>query len=98
MQIRELITFYVNNFEQVLEVTFRTDMDSEEVCRDSKISFSLLSDFGYDFHEKNNFDVFDEFDIYNEDDILSLNEEEIISFLEEYYSSYPNKLPKPELY
>jgi len=98
MEIRELITVYLNNFEQLLEVTFRIDDDPEDVCRYSKIPFLDLSDFGYDFHEKNNVDIFDEYDIYNEDDVFLINEDEIINFLQEYYSSFPNKLPKPELY
>lgn len=98
MEIKELITVYLNNFEQLLEVTFRIDDDSEDICRYDKIPFLDLSDFGYNFHEKNNMDIFDEYYIYNEDDVLFDNDDEIISFLIEYYSSYSNKLPKPELY
>jgi hypothetical protein len=102
MEIVEIITFHLNNLEEVLEVSFRTNSDSEDVIRDAKIPFIDISDFGYNFHDENNFelleeednDYFDEF----EDDDLFVDENEVISFLNEYYVLFIDKLPKAELF
>ena len=102
MEIVEIITFHLNNLEEVLEVSFRTNSDSEDVIRDAKIPFIDISDFGYNFHNENNFelleeeddDYFDEF----EDDDLFVDENEVISFLNEYYVLFIDKLPKAELF
>jgi hypothetical protein len=102
MEIVEIITFHLNNLEEVLEVSFRTNSDSEDVIRDAKIPFIDISDFGYNFHNENNFelleeeddDYFDEF----EDDDLFVDQNEVISFLNEYYVLFIDKLPKAELF
>ena len=97
MEIIEIITFHINKLEEVLEVSFRTNSDSEEECREGKIPFTEIDDFGYDFHieidEFNSSD--DEEDL---DDDLFVNENEILSFLNEYYILFIDKLPKPELF
>ena len=102
MEIVEIITFHLNNLEEVLEVSFRTNSDSEDVIREAKIPFVDISDFGYNFHDENSFelleeeddDYFDEF----EDDDLFVDENEVISFLNEYYVLFIDKLPKAELF
>ena len=73
MEVKELISFYVDESSNILEVTFRTIDDSE--------------DFDDDF----------EYDAYNDLD-NGIEFEEVISFLNEYYLVYPNRLPKPELF
>ena len=84
MEIIEVVTFHLNNLEEVLEVTFRTNTDGEDVIRESKIPFIEIEDFGYKFH--------------NEDEIdLDVDEAEILSFLNEYYILFIDKLPKAEL-
>lgn len=94
MEIIEIITFHLNNLEEVLEVSFRTNSDSEDLIRESQIPFSEIDDFGYDFHSENNSD-FEGFD--NEfDDDLFIDENEILLFLNEYYVLYSDKLPKSD--
>ena len=95
MEIIEIITFHINKLEEVLEVTFRTNLDSEEECRDTKIPFLEIDDFGYNFHT--DMDEFNSNDEYDDiDDDLFIDENEILSFLNEYYVLFTDKLPKPE--
>ena len=101
MEIIEILSFHLNNLEEVLEVSFRTNSDNEDLVRESKIDFLDISDFGYKFHEsfedeylnEDDSEYYDEFD----DDDLFVDENEILSFLNEYYVLFPDKLPKPEI-
>ena len=57
--------------------------------RDSSISGA--SDFN--FWDEDDDDVFASYD-----DDYEMDEDEIISFLNEYYLIYPKRLPKPQMY
>jgi hypothetical protein len=105
MEIKEIVSFYINDTTKTLDVTFRTLLDSDEELREDKIYFEEVRDFGYDFinDENDNYrgilgedfdDDFDE-DYYDESDV---DEQEIISFLNEYYLIYPSKLPDSEIF
>lgn len=102
MEIVEIISFHLNHFEEVLEVSFRINTDTEDVSRETKIPFYEISDFGYRFHDDfdggfeddDNKDYFDDF----EDDDLFVDENEVLSFLNEYYVLFPDKLPKAEIF
>jgi hypothetical protein len=102
MEIIEVVTFHLNNFEEVLEVSFRTNSDNEDVIREAKIPYIDLEDFGYEFH--NDSDEFNELnesdDLFEEfeDEDLFIDESEILSFLNEYYTLYMDKLPSAELF
>jgi hypothetical protein len=95
MEIIEIVSFHLNNFEQVLEVSFRTNNDTEDLVREDKIPFIEIEDFGYNFHnyvEDNELTEEDEF----YDDDLFVDENEILSFLNEYYILFIDKLPNAE--
>lgn len=97
MEIIEIITFHINKLEEVLEVSFRTNYDSDEECREGKIPFIEIDDFGYNFHTE--IDEFNSSDEYDDiDDDLFVDENEILSFLNEYYVLFIDKLPKPEFF
>ena len=97
MEIIEIITFHINKLEEVLEVSFRTNSDSEEECREAKIPFIEIDDFGYVFHTE--IDEFNSSEDYDDiDDDLFVDENEILSFLNEYYVLFIDKLPKPEFF
>jgi len=102
MEIIEIITFHLNNLEEVLEVTFRTNNDGEDLCRDAKIPYTEIGDFGYKFHsyDVEDFEEEDVDDYYDdfEDDDLFVDENEVLSFLNEYYVLFPDKLPKAEIF
>jgi hypothetical protein len=103
MEITELVSFYLNDNSKTLEVTFRTTLDSEEELREDKISFDEVEDFGYSFTEINEdfSSLLNEY--YDEDNLEDydesyIDEQDIISFLNEYYTIFPSKLPDSELF
>jgi hypothetical protein len=103
MEVIEIITYSVNLKKNILEVSFRTMDDSDEVVREDRMDFSLAEDYGYQL-ESDEFDLF--FDVEDEDEFednldieeVLLDEDELISFLNEYYTVNPKSLPKPDVY
>jgi hypothetical protein len=105
MEIKELVSFYINESSQTLDVTFRTLLDTDDEIRTDQIEFSEIKNFGYDvllerideFEDLIDDDIeyYDEFDNLFEDDEL---EDDVISFLNEYYLINPKKLPKSEFF
>jgi hypothetical protein len=100
MQVKDLITFYINDSSKTLDVTFRLETDGDEEIRNDSISIDSVENFGYEFLNEtvsNNYDdEEDSFDNYYEDDFNPIDEEEVISFLNEYYMVNPKKLPPSE--
>ena len=103
MEIVEIISYSVNVKKNILEVSFRTMDDDEEVMREDKMDYSLAEEYGYQLEEED-FDLF--FDIDDEDEFeedldineVLLDEDQLISFLNEYYTVNPKSLPKPDVY
>ena len=101
MEIKDVLNYYVNKDNNLLEVSFRTIEDSDELIRTDNIDYSLVEEYGYEL-ESESFDFFgvdddDEF----EDDVdqdLELDESELINFLNEYYTINPDTLPLAEPY
>lgn len=102
MEIKELESFYVNGASQTLDVTFRILSDSDDEIRTDQITLEEVRTFGYNITENVDdfYDEEDEDDIYLFGDIddEDLDEQEVISFLNEYYLIYPDNLPDAELY
>lgn len=103
MEIMEIISYSVNVKKNILEVSFRTIDDNDEVMREERMDYSLAEKYGYELEEEN-YDMFfdvDEDGEYEEDlDIEEtiLDEEQLMSFLNEYYTVNPQLLPKPDIY
>lgn len=104
MEIKELVGYYVNDTSQTLDVTFRLMTDSEDTIRTDQIDLDEAESFGLNL-EDNNTDPFDSDDddyfaemIRSYESDLEVDEDEIISFLNEYYMVNPKRLPKPELF
>jgi len=103
MEIKELESFYINETSQTLDVTFRILSDNDDEIRTDQVEIDETKTFGYDFVKKNTDELWiddeDEEDLfadYHEE--FDMDEEEIISFLNEYYLIYPNRLPEPQLF
>jgi hypothetical protein len=101
MEIKELESFYINETSQTLDVTFRILSDNDDEIRTDQIELSETKTFGYDFSKDETDDFWEEdeedyFDTYGEE--FDMDEEEIISFLNEYYLIYPKRLPNSQLY
>jgi hypothetical protein len=67
--------------------------------RNDIINLEEAEEFGYNLIENNNdfFQFDDEEDEDDFDDFVDIDEDLLISFLNEYYIVNPNKLPKPEI-
>lgn len=99
MEIKEIVSYFLNSDSNILEVTFRTIEDSEDMLRTDNLDYNLTKEYGYEL-ETESFDFFGEDD---EDDFLSdekveLDEDMLTSFLTEYYTVNPKSLPKGEFF
>ena len=92
MEIREIIETSVK--EPIIEVKFRLATDSDEVMRTVEFQLDEIEDYGYNILTED-FELFDiddwdeeddEFE-YSDDEIdeLNVDEEELISFMNEYF-------------
>ncbi len=100
MEIKEIISYFLNPLTNVLDVSFRTIDDNEEVLRTDNIDYTHAEDYGFNLVSES-FDFFD--DEFEEDGIfiqerIELDEDELIIFLNEYYTINPDSLPKSEIY
>lgn len=100
MEINEVVTYFLNPDTNIIEVSFRAFDDSDDVIRIDSIELSVAEEYGFDLVVED-FDFFGEdfFDEIEEDSPrLDLDEDELISFLNEYYIVHPELLPKAELF
>jgi hypothetical protein len=100
MEIKEIVSYYLNSDVHLLEVTFRTIDDNEDVIRTDNIDYNLVEEYGYEL-EYEEFDIFgfnDEEDEVVDKNKIELDEDELLSFLNEYYMVNSDKLPNPEIY
>jgi len=101
MEIREIISFYINEETQILDVTFRTIKDAEDEIRMDQILLSEVENFGYKFVNTDITDLYKDIDDeeFNDLDIsLDVEDEDVISFLNEYYLIYGDRIPKTTIY
>jgi len=99
MEIKEIISYFLNVESNILEISFRTIEDNDEVLRSDNIDFSVTEDYGFELVTES-FDFFD--DDFEEDEVVvekvELDEEELIIFLNEYYTVNPHSLPNADFY
>lgn len=99
MEVCEIITHHIDKTQNLINVEFRLMGDDDDVVREDTIEYSFFEEFGYD--ETKDFNIFDtiseEVDEWEDDNFDYLtNEDDLISFLNEYYIVYPKKLPKQQ--
>lgn len=98
MEIRELVSYYLYEDTKRIEVTFKLTLDSEDEVRNDIINLEEADEFGYKLINNNNdFFQFDDEEEEDFGDFIDMDEDLLISFLNEYYIVNPNKLPKPEI-
>lgn len=102
MEIKEIVSYFLNTDSNILEVSFRTIEDDEDVLRNDNINYNIVGEYGFDLVTES-FDFFD--DEFDDDgfsdenwDKVELDEDDLISFLNEYYTVNPNLLPESDLY
>ena len=99
MEIKEIVSYYFNNETNLVDVSFRTIEDEEDVVRIDTIDYSVIESYGFDLITES-FDFFDddlEDDSFEETKI-ELDEDILISFLNEYYIVNPKSLPDSEFF
>jgi hypothetical protein len=98
MEIKEIISYFLNTDSNILEVSFRTIEDDDDVLRNDQIDYTLAEEYGYEL-ETELFDFFDDdFEDEIEKEEVELDEDTLISFLNEYYTINSNSIPKSEFY
>lgn len=101
MEIKEIVAYFVNEDTNILEVSFRTIDDGDDILRTDNLDYDLVEEYGY-LLENDSFDFFG-VDTYDDDELtennsIELDEYELMSFLNEYYTVNPTKLPKGTTY
>jgi hypothetical protein len=101
MEINEIVSYYIHEDTRRLEVSFKLMNDNDDEVRNDIINIDEAEDFGYNLIQEG-FDLFDDEDKDDDfddfDDFESIDEETLITYLNEYYIVNPSKLPKPELF
>ena len=101
MEIKEIISYYLNEETNIIEVSFRTIDDEEDVLRNDTIDYSIVEEYGFDL-VRESFDFFGDDDEFEESifeqEKIELDEDELIIFLNEYYVINSSQLPKSEFY
>lgn len=96
MEVIEIVGHYIDKNQNLINVEFRLMGDEDDIIREDLIEYNFFEEFGFD--NSKNFDIFeevlDEEDEWGDDEYDYINEENLISFLNEYYIVYPKKLPK----
>jgi len=91
MEIREIIETTVK--QPIIEVKFRLNTDSDEVMRTVEFQITEIEEYGYtiltedfDLFDIDEWDDDDDFE-YSDDELddLNVDEEELISFMNEYF-------------
>jgi hypothetical protein len=99
MEVFEVISHHIDKVQNLINVEFRLIDDEDEVVREDVIEYSFFEEFGYDKTKNLNIyeSISEELDEWENDDYDYItNEDELISFLNEYYIIYPKKFPKQQ--
>jgi hypothetical protein len=99
MEVIEIDSHFINKDSNMLSVDFRTNADLPNQIRTDVIEYEYVTDFGYGEPIGDTFldefeDEEDEWDF--EDDDVYMDEETLLSFLNEYYVVFPERLPEAE--
>jgi hypothetical protein len=99
MEIKEILSYYFDQDTKRMDVSFRLTIDSEDEIRNDILKLEEAKEFGYDIvtEEDNFFDFDDEENDEDFDDFVTVDEDILLAYLNEYYIVYPDKLPKSEL-
>lgn len=99
MEVIEIISNYIDKTQNLIMVEFRTTEDDDDMVREDIIEYSFYEEFGY--NNKEVFGLFtedeDEDDEWDDGEYDFITDDSnLMSFLNEYYVVYSNKLPKAQ--
>jgi hypothetical protein len=99
MEIKDLISFFVDKEANILDVTFRLIDDTDEVIRQDQIDFDLTEEYGYQLLPEQLYVPNDDSEIDSDEfEEEEVDKTELINFLTEYYTINLNQLPKQQNY
>jgi len=96
MEIVEIISYKLNKTSDTVEVKFRMNEDSDSEIRIDDVELKEADDFGYVLINED-FGFYDDYE--DGDELLNFNdidEIELMSFLNEYYMIYSDRIPEKE--
>jgi hypothetical protein len=99
MEIIEILSHYIDKYQNIINVEFRVFGDDDDMIREDIIEYTYFEEFGFDNKKDLHIfeEVLDEEDEWESDDYDYIeNEDSLMTFLNEYYVVYPKKLPKAE--
>ena len=110
-EILECLNILIENINEEVEFLqgeeeylnrYRLETDSEDEIRNDSISIDEVESYGYEFLNKIDTSIFDDEDFF-EDNFDSdfedqIDEDEVLSFLNEYYMINPKNIPPTELF
>lgn len=103
MEVIEIVSHFINRDSNMLRVEFRCIGDDIDMVRTDVIEYQYVEEFGYD-DTLDFYGFFDDFendewdydaDVEDDEDDALMDDETLLSFLNEYYVVYPN-LPDAE--
>ena len=99
MEVAEILSHHVDKKQNLIIVEFKLFGDDDDMVREDFIEYTFFEEFGFD--NRTDFEIFnvvteDIEDEWVDDEVDYIDDESLISFLNEYYIIYPKKLPKPE--
>ena len=100
MEIKEIVSYTVLPSANILEVTFRTIDDTDEHIRNVEIEYNEVANYGFELETESIDFFFDDDDDFEKEDSESveLDEEELVTFLNEYFLLNPEKLPEATIF
>jgi len=107
MEVSELMSYYINDISNTLDVSFKLIGDEDEFMRVDEIDLTEVETFGYKLKDEIDIDLFDGYEeeinyeyetsTFDKND-SEFNHYEVITFLNQYYLIYPENLPTSELF
>lgn len=99
MEIIDVYSHHIDKTQNLITVEFKVLGDDDDMVREDFIEYNFFEEFGYDNQKDMSIfeSVLEEEDEWYDDNYTYIeNEDKLISFLNEYYIVYPNKLPKAQ--
>jgi hypothetical protein len=112
MKIVELVHYYYNQKSKMISVKFRIDGDKEDQVREFDFEMDEIYDMGYTVveekynYESNDFPIMYDEDIdevifddeKDEEEDFTVDENELMSFISEYFQKNTKKLPPTQFF
>ena len=104
MEVKEIVSQYINESSKTINVQFRFIMDSDSEIREDTFEIPLIEDYGFNVYS-DTYDLFEtvsteysdedlEDSKYDEDTLIyDIQDEDLKLFISEYYLNNPNVIP-----